>query len=122
MQRTAIGFGTVLFLMGIGFYLNAAPDNRSFTALIPSLIGVVIGVCGMLAQNEVRRKTAMHIAAGVALFGVVGSLMRIVPALMRGTFQSSFASTAQILTALLCGVFLILCVQSFKAARRNAAR
>lgn len=119
MQKVAIGIGTLLFLMGIGFYLAADPTRRSFTALIPSVLGLVIGICGMLAQNEVRRKMAMHIAAGVALLGILGSLPRILPVLTGAPIKLPLAFAAQLLTVLLCSVFLVLCVRSFIDARRT---
>ena len=119
MQKVAIGIGTVLFLMGIAFYLVADPTRRSFTALIPSVLGLVIGICGMLAQNELRRKMAMHIAAGVALLGILGSLPRILPALTGAPITLPLAFAAQLLTVILCSIFLILCIRSFMSARRD---
>lgn len=121
MQKIAIRIGAVLFFMGIAFYLAADPARRSFTALIPSLLGLVIGICGVLAQNEVRRKMAMHIAMGVALLGILGSLPRILPALTGAPITLPLAFAAQLLTVLLCSIFLIICVRSFIAARRNSS-
>ncbi len=110
-----MGFGAILILMGVGSYLATM---KSFTALIPAVLGLIILVCGILAQNEAKRKHAMHSAAVVAVIGFFGSCMRGVPAVLSGKpLEHPIATAMQCATALLCVIFLALCIRSFKAAR-----
>ena len=74
MAGQAVFFGSLLFLLGPIFYLLGDASHRSPTAFIPSLFGIIIVVCGLMAKNPARRKAAMHGAAGFALLGLLGSL------------------------------------------------
>src|SRR5262249_18560377 len=62
-----IGFGAALTVQGVVGYLLAEAQSqfgltgtKGLTALIPSLFGVVLIVCGVLARRENLRKHAMH--------------------------------------------------------------
>jgi hypothetical protein len=83
---------------------------------------VLLLVCGLIARDEAKRKHAMHAAAAVALLGVLGSapIAAGLPAALNGTSARPLASIESALLFLTCLVFVILCVNSFMAARRNA--
>ena len=126
MSRTAVVFGALLFALGpIFYYLQIAEGNTtpSPTAFIPSLFAILIVAFGLAARHPARRKAAMHGAAGVALLGLLGSLMaaRKWPALLTGgVVTRPLAAWEQLLMFLLCAIFLFLCAKSFAAARRVA--
>lgn len=120
MPRIAIVFGSLLVLVGVGFYVGTGA--ASVTALIPAFIGLPLALLGGLATRENLRRHAMHGAAALGLLGFLGSARGLVqlPALLAGEPLARPAAVAgQSLTAVLCLVFVILCVRSFVAARRK---
>jgi amino acid permease len=115
--------GILLDLVGIvGFF---ATGQESPTALIPSVFGTILVVCGILAMVKPSfRKHAMHVAAAVALLAVLGTVRGVfeLPALMSGgEVERPQAVVAQSVTALISAIFVILCVMSFVKARRAGA-
>lgn len=120
MANVTIGLGAILVLLGIGSYLGTG--TSSITALIPAFLGVILVVCGVLAQKENLKKHAMHFAVLIGLVGAVGSGMRgfkNLPDLIAGTAKLPIATTMQVTTAVLCIIYVGLCVNSFIQARRN---
>lgn len=125
MPWTAIFSGVLLILIGIGGYAyEMANDSASPTALIPSVLGLILAVLGFVAKGrEKLRKHLMHGAVVVGLLGflaTVSSFLKI-PALFSGTAGRPAAVVAQFATALVCLVFVTLCVKSFIDAQRNRA-
>ena len=114
----------LLVVVGIVGYTGADPNPEtgkvSMTALIPSFIGVVLGMCGVLAFNDKYRKHAMHFAAMVGLVGMIGGFMPIIRQINNtGTFDPlKRSAVAGELTILLCAVFVGMCVNSFIQARK----
>jgi hypothetical protein len=119
-----IVIGTGLILIGLQGYFDFGGllevKERSPTALIPAAIGAVLVVCGILSRDDRLRKHVMHVAALVGVLGVFGALYRPLKALAQnGSIDlTSVPVRLQLMTALLCLVFVVMCVQSFVAARR----
>jgi hypothetical protein len=119
----AIGLGVVLIVLGVGGYFYI--DRTSVTALIPAFFGAVFVVLGVLAVNDRFRKHAMHLAAMLGLIGLVVPAIRGFPkliALLSGEDMQRSAAAAAVINsamAVLCGVFVVLCIRSFIAARRS---
>ncbi len=91
--------------------------TSSITAWIPAFFGVPIAILGALALNPNRLKTMMHIVAGLALLGAVGSL-NVIPDLFGGS-ASTASIVARLAMLLLCGGLLYVSVMSFIQTRRN---
>ncbi|HVL15334.1 MAG TPA: hypothetical protein VM529_22375 [Gemmata sp.] len=114
----------LLIVVGIVGYTQGEPNPEtgkvSMTALIPAFVGVVLGVCGLLAFNDKFRKHAMHLAAMVGLVGMIGGFMPIVRQIKNtGEFDPLKRSAiAGELMIILCAVFVALCVNSFIRARK----
>jgi hypothetical protein len=110
MALVTIVIGVLLTLLGVGTYTN------SLTALIPAVFGVVLIVLGALSFKATRRKHTMHAAVMVGLIGFVMPAWRLI-----GHFkdESGAAAGAQLAMALICALFVGLCVNSFIHARRN---
>ncbi len=119
MSKIALLIGALLIALGVGGYFAADPAARSLTAFIPAIAGVLLIVCGFIAQNPKLRMHAMHGAATVGLLGFVVPLGRVVMKAIAGTPPQGLALFSQLMMALLCLLFVILCVRSFIAARRT---
>lgn len=114
MPTTAIIFGLIFILQGVLTYFVS--ESKSFTAFIPSIIGALLLICGVIARNPNLRKHAMHGAAMVGLIGVLGGL-RGVGQLFSGK-DVNLAIGSMLFLGALSLVFVILCVRSFINARR----
>jgi O-antigen/teichoic acid export membrane protein len=117
MASTTIVFGLLLIVLGLGGYVASGSD--SVTALIPAFFGIALLVLGFLARAEQMRKHAMHAAAAVGLVGLIGALMSLLRAPMET--RSPLANASQIAMVVLMAVFVLLCVKSFREARRRRA-
>ena len=113
MAKLTLLVGVLLVIEGLGFYV--ATGTKSITALIPTFVGLPILVLGILAFNASARKHAMHLAAALATIGFLAALGRLVQA----GFSVSPAGASVLILALLTGGFLVLCINSFAAARRR---
>jgi hypothetical protein len=117
LDRVSLVIGTLLIALGVGGYVGS--DFASKTALIPSYFGAAIALCGLIVLlKPAARKHAMHAAATVALIGFVAAAIRLVKGLAGDTPPSTLTLVSLTGMALLCGLFVILAIQSFKAARR----
>jgi hypothetical protein len=123
-------FGVLLIIVGLWGRFSTA--TASPTALIPAYLGAAFVVLGLLAHKERWLKHAMHAAALLGLLGFLGAgymAFPHLPALLSGTpikrpngSDATFAVRMQTIMALLCGVFVGLCINSFVSARRRRAR
>ena len=120
MPTTAIFCGILLILVGLVGYINGVMNDRgSITALIPSFIGILLSLLGILANaKESLRKHLMHAAVVVALLGFIATAGRQVSRMSELTMSPAVISQA--LTALICLLFVILAIRSFAAARRSS--
>jgi hypothetical protein len=110
----SITFGVLLSVLGVVLVaLTGAP-----TALIPAGFGVVLIALGVAARKPKARMHAMHGAALVALIGFLMPAWRAISALARGEEIGRPSVIGMLIMAALCAVFLVLCINSFIAARR----
>ena len=120
MSQLTIVIGLVLIVLGLVGYV--ATDMVSPTALIPAVFGLVLLVLGFYGRSDRTRKTAMHIAMGIALVGIFGTMRGLVqlPTVLSGAdVERPAAVIAQGLMALLLIVYLGLGIRSFARARRT---
>lgn len=116
---------TGALLIAIGCYGYFGSESRSLTAFIPAGFGLVIGICGAIASQEHLRKHAMHGAAAVGLLGLIGGAVMGIRGLLKEPEADApaqdgipFATQMQLWMALVCLVFVGLCVMSFIQARK----
>jgi uncharacterized membrane protein len=114
VASTTILFGILLILLGVVPYLM----TRQRTALIAAGFGLVLLVCGIVARNDRLRKHAMHAAVVFGLLGFLAAVGRLGMVLARGGRPTPLSGTSLGLMAVLTGIFVVLCVRSFIAARR----
>ena len=116
MPSKGIVTGLILIALGVTGYF--AGGMASITALIPAFFGLPILLTSFMAKNEKRLKLGMHLATFFGLLGFIAPLGRIIPKAAKGEFALNLATTSMILMSLVCGAFLVRCIQSFKDARR----
>lgn len=108
-------FGIALdILAAMGFFLS---ESKSVTAWIPSFIGVPMMLAGFLGFAPNRQKIAMRIATGFGVLGLLASAGRLAGVITKGGFEWKLGTFSLVAMALICGIYLILCVQYFRAAR-----
>jgi len=119
MSKTTIIFGVLLILLGAGTYFGGDPGPKRGTALIPSAVGLLIAICGVIAMNPNARKHAMHVAVLLGAIGFLAAVGRIVRTYSEtGSLPGGLKMVGMGGMAILCGVFVALCVQSFIAVRK----
>lgn len=122
MPLVTVVLGTSLIVLGLGGYI--ATGMASWTAMIPAVFGLPLILLGVVARAPGRRKHAMHAAATLSLVGLAGGAMgipKLATMMSGGEAARPAAAISQSIMALLCVVFLALCVKSFIDARRLPA-
>lgn len=124
MARITVIFGVVLILLGLVYFFMTGSAYP--TSLIPAAFGLLLVICGLIANTEDAKKRMlwMHIAVTTGLLGFLVPAIRAGMAMARSTALTRVQHTAvqeQILMAVICGVFTALCVRSFIVARVGRA-
>jgi preprotein translocase subunit Sss1 len=119
MPSTSIVSGVLLILIGIiGYVFSLIDGHTSLTALIPAAFGLLLVIFGFAAKSkENLRKHLMHAAVLVGLLGFLIPAWRLISRM--NDLTVSLAVLSQAAMALICLVFVILCVNSFIAVRQN---
>ena len=117
MPAATLVFAVILIGMGLVGYFGAADDNKSVTALIPAFVGAALGLCGLVAFSAGLRKHAMHAAAMLGLLGFLAAAGRL--ASKGGVDLSARGDQMLMGMAVVCLVFVGLCVNSFIQARKR---
>ena len=122
MAKVTLAFAVLLVVLGLTGYLGTGSEHP--TAMIPAWIGLALGVGGYLAisPKESRRKLFMHTNVTIALLGFIGVAVELVRSYIHassaGVAANPAAQASKITLASLLLIYIILCVRSFKAARR----
>jgi hypothetical protein len=123
MAKTTVVFGVLLIILGAVGYFGTGSAHP--TALIPAWFGLALAAGGILAisPNEKRRKIFMHINVAVGLVGFIGAIVAALQgygaARSAGIVPDYIALTAKLAMAVLCAIYVNLCVRSFIQARRS---
>jgi len=120
MAQLTIFIGTVLILLGIGGYVLT--DMVSPTALIPAAFGLVMVMLGVYGRSPGHRRTAMHLAMGVAAIGMIGTHGGLVDIVhhggaIGGPDGAGAASLSKASMSVVLLVYLGLGIRSFLKAR-----
>jgi hypothetical protein len=103
--------GAILVVLGAVAYV--ATGFASVTALLPSLLGLVLGALGIVAARLEAGQHAIHAALVVALLGLLGSLQPL-----GGLADADPAAITSLVTVLVLAVYLAAAIRSFMSARR----
>ena len=121
MAKLTIAFGVLLILLGAGAFLIVGHHPHT---LIPAAFGLLLAIFGALANtpDPKRRMLFMHIAVTLGLLGFLGTIPGFIgiARIWDGHMvERPDAAKVQALMGSICLVFVLLCVRSFIAARRN---
>lgn len=117
MPIVGIITAALLILLGIIGYLLGG-DNKSLTAFIPAIPGVLILLFSAISFKESLLKLGMHLAVLFGLLGFLAPLGRLVPTIIKGKFELGLATGSMILMAIICAGFVVLSVKSFIDVRK----
>lgn len=120
MAKFTIFIGFVLAAVSLGFWFLMG--RADMAALHPAGLGVLMLVAGALAntENAKRRMLWMHIAVTLGLIGLLITGIRAVLDLAHGTSGvHPLAFQERAIVAVICVIYVALCVRSFIAARRS---
>jgi hypothetical protein len=122
LAKLTIGFGVALIVLGVIGFVGTGDVHP--TALIPTYFGIVLAICGFVANSpdDRRRMIVMHIAVTVGLLGLLGSGAMAIVEIVKahgGPLAHPPAVESQAAMAVLCLIYVGLCVRSFIQARRN---
>lgn len=117
VPATTIAVGLLLVAVGVLGYLLS--DSRSLTAFIPSLLGAILVVCGLVGAR--KPKIGIHAALVVALVGVLGTIPNVLGLgdLLSGDSDRPLAVVSGTITFLVLVAYLVVGIRSFVAARRG---
>lgn len=121
MRLNSLIAGVVCVAVGIYSFTQGTPNETtglvSKTALIPAWIGLTFLIAAAISHlKPLLHKHAMHVAALASVIGLIGSAM---PIKVRGFDFSQASVQGSVLLFLACGIFLVLAIRSFIAARLN---
>ena len=118
MESISIIYSLFLILWGSIIYFSTS--SSSFTALIPTILGLPILFFSILAiVFTSKKKLFMHIVVLFGVFIFIGGL-DVLRGVISENFLNLFWADISKLMMLFTGIFFTyLCVQSFRFARRN---
>lgn len=123
MAKLTLFFAVLLVALGLAGYLGTGSLHP--TALIPTWIGLALGIFGFLAMSEDagRRKLFMHVNVTIGLIGFLGGAIEAVRGYVHaksaGMEPDMIALASKVTLAALMLIYVILCVRSFIDARRS---
>ena len=109
-----------IFLLALGlggYYLS---DAASQTALIPAAFGMAILMLALYGREPDKRRSAMHLAMGIALVGILGSFSGLVEVVRHGQvagLRGAALSRALMSAALI--LYVAVGARSFIKARQR---
>ena len=121
MAKVTVIFAILFIALGlVGFIATGSVHP---TALIPTWLGLLLGLFGTLSfsPDAGRRKLFMHINVTLGLLGFLGTIMGLIQwfqMLSGAVVKNPPATESKAVMAILCLVYVLLCVRSFIAARR----
>jgi hypothetical protein len=122
MAKVTIVFAVLFVALGLIGFISTGSEHP--TALIPAALGLLLGIFGALSfsPNASRRKLFMHINVTLALLGFLFTAMGLIQwfqMLGGAVVKNPPATQSKAAMALLCLVYVVLCVRSFIAARKT---
>lgn len=115
MASFTVRVGVILVILGVVSYVMTGAT--SLTALIPSVVGAALAVCGVLAsRSRAPRPIALGLAiliAGIGLVGTASALGQVGSLLAGAGSPARPALVARASMALILLVYLVFAVRAF---------
>ena len=122
MPKLTMLCGMILTLLGVICYVFAQPlgaAQASVTALIPTFLGVPLMLLDWLSLlKPTARMHFMHVAVLLATLGGLASLGRLISVMIKHP-NLGVGVVANLIMAIVCGVYVAMSVRSFINARRS---
>ena len=121
MAKVTLVFAALFIALSLIGFIGTGSVH--YTALIPAALGLLLGIFGALSlsPDAGRRKLFMHINVTLGLLGFLGTIMGLIQwfqMLAGATLKNPPATESKAVMALLCLIYVALCVRSFIAARK----
>jgi len=121
MAKVTLVFAVLLIVLGLVGFLGTGSEHP--TALIPTWVGLALGIFGLLAMDkrERKRKLFMHFNVTIGLVGFLGTVAEIIRGMVSSKPLDEIAIpalAAKTAMAWLLLIYVLLCVRSFLLARR----
>ncbi len=119
MKNLTMSLGILLIILGLASYFGSGQE--SITAMIPSIFGLVFVLFAALAGIEKIRKHVMHASVGFALLSLIGTVsgvLKFFTLITGGEVERPLAVYSQSAMCLMCLVYILAAIKSFKVARR----
>jgi len=121
MAKVTLVFAVLLIALGLAGFIGTGSEH--YTALIPAALGLLLGIFGALSfsPDAGRRKLFMHINVTLGLLGFLGTVMGLLQwfQMLAGRVSKNPPATeSKAAMAILCLVYVVLCIRSFIAARK----
>ena len=121
MAKVTLVFAVLLIALGLAGFIGTGSEH--YTALIPAALGLLLGIFGALSfsPDAGKRKLFMHINVTLGLLGFLGTIMGLIQwfqMLGGAVVKNPPATESKAAMALLCLIYVALCVRSFIAARK----
>ena len=118
MRNLCFLCSVALIIVGLVGYFGweaIGASKQSGTALIPSGVGVLMLLGGLVALKN--NMAGMHIAVLFSALGTLAGLGRLVPTAINGELSGPTPVLLGLMTAF-CLFFTVMAIRSFKAVRR----
>jgi hypothetical protein len=121
MAKVTLVFAALFIVLGLVGFISTG--SQHYTALIPAGLGLLLGIFGALSlsPDSGKRKLFMHINVTLGLLGFLGTVMGLIQwfqMLGGAVVKNPPATESKAIMALLCLIYVALCVRSFIAARK----
>jgi hypothetical protein len=121
MAKVTLVFAALFIVLGLVGFISTG--SQHYTALIPAGLGLLLGIFGSLSfsPDAGKRKLFMHINVTLGLLGFLGTVMGLIQwfqMLGGAVVKNPPATESKAIMALLCLIYVALCVRSFIAARK----
>ena len=114
MANLTIGYGAMMIVWGLAASILFGSD--SFTSYIPSVMGVLMVIPGILTNMQPEKKKLwMHVAVLVGALCALGGT-RFFMVMSDGI---NYASGSMLMLLVTGSIYTYLCIQSFKHARKT---
>jgi hypothetical protein len=124
MASFTVRIGVLLVILGVASY--AVTGAASVTALIPSVMGAALALCGVVAtRSRAPRPVALQVALGIAVLGVLATITSLqqlatVLASTGGAVRPALVARASM--ALILLVYLVVAVRAIVRGARARSR